>query len=431
MEKGNRVLAFECGNYIGQTIILKGWVHRVRHLKSVSFIILKDRTGYIQCVLENQFAGMKIENESAIVIKGIAAATGQQQNGVEIIVEDISILSKSETLPFEVNKKELDANLDLILNHRLISMRNERTQAIFKIQSAITGAFQEFMRRNGFMQMFTPKLVAQGAEGGANVFKLDYFGKEAFLAQSPQLYKQMMVAAGYERVYEIAPVFRAEQHNSSRHLNEYTSLDAEMGFIEGFEEIMEMENEALVHIFQYLKETCGNELAALECEVPDLGEFPRITLEQAHEILQESFGKSSPEGDLDGEGELLICKYVQETYESPFVFITHYPVETRPMYTMPDLEQPGKTKSFDLLFRGTEITSGGQRIHEYELLEKSLEEKGLNPLEFESYLNTFKYGAPPHGGFAIGLERLTAKLLGLNNVREASAFPRDCDRLVP
>ncbi|WP_433751163.1 aspartate--tRNA(Asn) ligase [Falsibacillus pallidus] len=410
---------------------MKGWVHRVRHLKSVSFVILKDRTGFVQCVLEKQFAGMKVENESAIVVKGKAVATGQQKNGVEVIVDDIHILSKSEALPFEVNKKELDANLDLILNHRVISMRNERTQAIFRIQSAITGAFEEFMRSKGFMQMFTPKLVAQGAEGGANVFKLDYFGKEAFLAQSPQFYKQMMVAAGYERVYEIGPVFRAEQHNSSRHLNEYTSLDAEMGFIEGFEEIMEMENEALVHIFQYLKVTCEKELAVLECEIPELGEFPRISLQEAHDILHESFGKSSPEGDLDGEGEMLICKYFQETYGSPFVFITHYPVETRPMYTMPDSEQPGKTKSFDLLFRGTEITSGGQRIHEYELLEKSFEEKGLNPIEFESYLNTFRFGAPPHGGFAIGLERLTSKLLGLKNVREASAFPRDCDRLVP
>ncbi|MBM7583766.1 nondiscriminating aspartyl-tRNA synthetase [Bacillus pakistanensis] len=431
MDEYQRVLTSECSNHVNEDVNLKGWVHRVRHLRKVSFLILKDRSGFIQCVLESKIAKMKITNESAVEISGKVVSTNQQENGVEIHVDNIKMLSYAAPIPFEVNNDEIEANLDTILNHRVLSMRNPKVQSIFRIQSKIVESFQEYLRNKGFTQIFTPKLTSQGAEGGANVFSLPYFGKEAYLAQSPQFYKQKMVAAGYERVFEVAPVFRAEEHNSSRHLNEYTSMDVEVGFIEGYEELMKLENQLLIHIFEKVKLACANELKLLNIELPELKEFPQLTLQEAQQILKEQFEKTSPDGDLDREGEKLISQYIEKKYLTPFVFITNYPTRKRPMYTMLNQNNTELTDSFDLIYKGVEITSGGQRIHDYQQLIKSLASKGLDLDNFKSYTDLFRFGFPPHGGFAIGLERLTAQMLNINNVREATAFPRDCDRLTP
>ncbi|MGY2613050.1 aspartate--tRNA(Asn) ligase [Bacillus pretiosus] len=426
-----RSLTKECTEQSGKVVLLQGWVKKIRHLGNVSFLLLRDRTGVIQCVLENELAGFKVDVESVVHVIGEIVETSKTELGVEVLAHEVKILNGAEPLPFEINKKKLQVGLDQLLNERVLSLRHERNAAIFKVKSTLVQSFSEFLIENDFTRIFTPKIVSQGAEGGANVFKLPYFQKEAYLAQSPQFYKQMMVAGGLERVFEVAPVYRAEHHNSSRHLNEYISLDVELGFIHDFYEVMQLETDILRYMFQQVAKNCEKELQLLQIEVPVIIEIPKIKLLQAQEILKNKYRKESPIGDLDTEGEKLLGKYVKETYKSELVFVTHYPKESRPMYTMPNKENSSITDSFDLLYKGLEITSGAQRIHNYDMLLASFIEKGLHPDTFQSYLNTFRYGCPPHGGFGIGLERVVYKLLELTNVREASAFPRDCTRLIP
>ncbi|MED0991894.1 aspartate--tRNA(Asn) ligase [Bacillus nitratireducens] len=426
-----RSLTKECKEQSGKVVLLQGWVKKVRHLGNVSFLLLRDRTGVIQCVLENGLAGYKVDVESVVQIVGEIVETSKTELGVEVLAHEVKVLNGAESLPFEINKKKLQVGLDQLLNERVLSLRHERIAAIFKVKSTLVQSFSEFLIENDFTRIFTPKIVSQGAEGGANVFKLPYFQKEAYLAQSPQFYKQLMVAGGLERVFEVAPVYRAEHHNSSRHLNEYISLDVELGFIHDFYEVMQLETDVLRYMFQQVAKNCEKELQLLQIEVPVITEIPKITLLEAQEILKNKYRKESPIGDLDTEGEKLLGKYVKETYNSEFVFITHYPKEARPMYTMPNKENEAVTDSFDLLYKGLEITSGAQRIHNHEMLLASFKEKGLHPEKFQSYVDTFRYGCPPHAGFGIGLERVVYKLLELTNVREASAFPRDCTRLTP
>ncbi|MGG0185579.1 aspartate--tRNA(Asn) ligase [Bacillus rhizoplanae] len=428
-QQTKRSLISECTSH--ETVVLKGWVKKIRHLGNISFLLLRDRTGVMQCVLEKEWAGYKVEVESVVQVTGKVIETDKTELGVELLVEDVQLLNSTEPIPFEVNKKKLQVGLDQILNSRTLSLRHERVQAIFTIQSMLAHAFSEYLLQNDFTRIFTPKIVSQGAEGGANVFQFQYFEKDAYLAQSPQFYKQMMVAGGLERVFEVAPVYRAEHHNSSRHLNEYISLDVELAFIEDFYEVMKLETDVLRYMFEKVQQCCAKELQLLQIEMPVITDIPKLTVTEAQNILQREYRKESPIGDLDSEGEKLLGKYVKEVYNSDFVFITHYPKETRPMYTMPNQENPSVTDSFDLLYKGLEITSGAQRIHNYDMLVRSFEEKGLNVENFQSYIDTFRYGCPPHGGFAIGLERLVYKFLNLSNVREASAFPRDCTRLVP
>lgn len=427
--KLKRSLTQECE--ANTTVMIQGWVKKIRHLGNISFLLLRDRTGVMQCILENEWTGYKVETESVVQITGKVVATDKTELGVELLAEDVQLLNGSAQIPFEVNKKKLQVGLDQMLHARTLSFRHEKVKAIFTIQSVLTEAFSEYLLGQSFTRIFTPKLVSQGAEGGANVFQLKYFEKEAYLAQSPQFYKQMMVAGGLERVFEIAPVYRAEQHNSSRHLNEYISLDVELAFIEDVYEVMQLETDVLRYMFEKVKKFCAKELELLQIEIPVSTDIPKLTVIEAQSILQTKYKKESPFGDLDSEGEKLLGKYVKETYNSDFVFITHYPKETRPMYTMPNKENSSVTDSFDLLYKGLEITSGAQRIHQYDMLVRSFEEKGLHIENFQSYMDTFRYGCPPHGGFAIGLERLVYKFLNLSNVREASAFPRDCTRLVP
>lgn len=406
---------------------ISGWIHRVKKLKAVVFVILKDRTGFIQVTMPpSEFPNCKLE--SVVTVVGQVVSNANKYGLYELQVETMEVLSAAQDLPIHVNNETLDIGLDTMLNHRVLSLRHEKEQSIFKIQSDIVSYFSSFLRAREFTEIHTPKLVKEGAEGGSNVFELEYFHEKAYLAQSPQFYKQMMVIAGLERVFEIGPVFRAESHSTIRHLNEYISLDLEMGFIEDIESLMTLETELLRDIINGLNESCAYELALLNVTLPKVPkEIPTMKLEKAIEILKSEYGKHL-EGDLDPEGEILIHEYILEKTGSEFLFLTHYPKKKRPMYAMPEGEM---TESFDLLFRGLEITTGGLRIHNLKMLMNSMIEKGLEPSEYESYLEAFKYGVPPHGGLAIGLERLTARLLGIENIRRTTLFPRDKNRLTP
>lgn len=417
---------------LNENVIIKGWVHRVRRLKGITFIILRDRSGMVQCVVDNKdpiIHGLKCE--SVLEVSGTVKEGKNSLNNFELAVESLKVLSKvEEDLPIEINSEELNISLDTMLNNRILSLRHEKKNAIFRIQHIIVEGFREFLSREGFIEIFTPKIVAEGAEGGTALFKLDYFRKDAYLAQSPQFYKQMMVAAGYERVFEIGNFFRAEEHDTARHLNQFTSMDLELAFIEDEQDIMDIEEEMLKHIINKLELEGARCFKILNVDIPKiLAPIPRIEFEYAARVLKENYNKIVTDNDLDPEGERLLSEYAKEKYNSEFIFVTNYSRKKRPMYTMP--KGINGTRSFDLIFKGTEITSGGQRIHDYDMLVESFEIKGLNYENFSSYVNVFKYGVPPHGGLAIGLERLLALLLGINNIRETSAFPRDRSRLTP
>lgn len=427
-----RIMINKLNEYINKSVNIKGWIHRVRKLKSITFLILRDRTGLVQCVLENNLIDVNsLKLESVVSINGVIRESKNNLNPFEISVESINIINScKEELPIEINQNNLEVNLDTMLNNRVLSLRHEKINSIFKIQNLIVEGFKEFLRKEDFTEIFTPKLVAQGAEGGSDVFEVKYFENKAYLAQSPQFYKQMMVGAGFERVFEVGHVYRAEQHDTNRHLNEYISMDLEMGFIENEEELMDLEENLLKYILNKVAKEGEKYLKLINANIPNIkGKIPRMKLSEAINILEKNYNKKGLDGDLDPEGEKLICKYAKENLGCEFIFLTHYPRKKRPMYTMPCGEH--ETHSFDLLFRGIEITTGGQRIHDYDMLIKNMEYKNLNPNNYESYTETFKYGMPAHGGLAIGLERITAKLLDLENVREATLITRDRHRLLP
>lgn len=427
-----RKLVNQLKYYINENVCIQGWIYRVRRLKSITFIILRDRSGLVQCVINNtEFDTLELTNESVISINGIVKESKNTLNPFEVEVKKLEIISKVyEELPIEVNKENLEVNLNTMLNNRALSMRHQKVTAIFKVQNIIVNAFREFLNNNGFTEIHTPKIVKEGAEGGTEVFEVKYFENKAYLAQSPQFYKQMMVGAGLERVFEVGHAYRAEEHNTNRHLNEYVSMDLEMGFIEDEGDIMIMEEELLKYIIQSLKKHGKEYVEILGISIPEInGEIPKLDFNEALEILKREYNKTDLEGDLDPEAEKLLYKYSKEKLNSEFIFLTNYPRKKRPMYTMPKGEFG--THSFDLLFRGIEITTGGQRIHDYNMLIENMKYKGLTIEDYENYLSIFKYGMPKHGGMAIGLERITAKVLGLENVREATLFPRDRKRLVP
>ncbi|MCD7777101.1 MAG: aspartate--tRNA(Asn) ligase, partial [Clostridiales bacterium] len=312
-----------------------------------------------------------------------------------------------------------------------IVLRNEKRRSTFKIEEGLVRGFRQYLEKHDFTEIFSPKIVASGAEGGSNIFKLEYFGKKAYLAQSPQFYKQTMIPI-YERVFEIAPVFRAEKHNTMRHLNEYISVDFEMGFIRDFYDVINMETGMIKYALNYLKEEYAPYLEILKADVPEVDTIPCVTFKEAKEMASAKYNRPIRDPyDLEPEEERLIGRLFKEDYNSDFVFVTHYPVKKRPFYAMDDPENPKYTLSFDLLFRGLEVTTGGQRIHSYKDQVEKMKSKGLDPNDFESYLMLHKYGCPPHGGLGMGLERFTMQLLGFTNIRQTSMFPRDTLRLVP
>ncbi|MBW6431880.1 aspartate--tRNA(Asn) ligase [Patescibacteria group bacterium] len=430
-----RILVSEIPNNIGKEVTVAGWIHKIRKLGGISFLVIRDRSGLAQVVVEKESHELlsDISTETVIKITGTVKKEERAPLGAEILAKNVEVLSPvKEELPVELNKKELRANLDTLLDQRPITLRNPEQRAIFKVGAQVVKSFRDYLTNDGFTEIFSSKIVESGLEtGGAEMFEVKWFRDKAFLSQSPQMYKQIMVGV-YERVFETAFAYRAEKHSTARHLNEYLSLDFEMGFIESFEEIMDTEEALLKSMVEDLKNNCKLELDLLGANLPKITKIPRLKLKEAQEILKKEYKEDCVGApDLDPKQEKLICEYAKNKLGSEFVFITHYPTKKRPFYAFDDPQDKSLTLSFDLMFRGIEVTTGGQRLHLYNDYLKKMKERGINPGDFNDYLKVFRYGMPPHGGLAIGAERLIARILGLENIREASLFPRDINRLRP
>lgn len=419
----------------GQTITIRGAVHSVRYMGEVAFVVVRKRDGLVQLVYEEGKCGFSIKElreGDTVEAEGILHMEERAPHGMEIRLIRVRILSKAaQALPLPISKWKMNTSLEAMLDQRAIALRNMKERAKFRIQEGIVRAFRDFLYEQGFTEIHTPKLGAKSAEGGANLFKLDYFHKPAVLQQSPQFYKQMMVGV-FERVFETGPVFRAEKHNTKRHLNEYTSLDFEMGYIDDFTDIMAMETGFLQYMTGLLEKEYDKELKLLNAVLPKVYEIPSVPFTKAKELVAEKYNRRIRNPfDLEPEEEMLIGQYFKEEYGADFVFVTHYPSKKRPFYAMDDPEDERYTMSFDLLYGGMEVTTGGQRIHDYHRLMEKIASRGMETEGMEQYLDTFKYGMPPHGGLGIGLERLTMKLVGEDNIRETTLFPRDLNRLDP
>lgn len=437
-----RILIRDLKEHKGKEVTIGAVVDVARDQGKMAFFDFRDRSGKVQGVVfgkpEVLEVAKNLSPESSVKVTGKVNERPEKmvnkniENGdIELEITVIEILNKSEALPFDLDE---ELNIETKLDYRPLILRREREKAIFKVQHEIICAYRQFLTENGFTEFQAPKLIGEDAEGTGEVFKLDYFkGKQAYLATSPQLYKQIMVGV-FERVFTTGNVFRAEKHSTTRHLNEYTSIDAEMGFIESHLDVMRMETRLMRFIVEYLGKSCQKEFEILGAFLPQIGAdadlFPHMKLREAQELIKKETGKDkTSEPDLEPEDERWLCEYAKANLNSDFIFITHYPVSKRPFYTYEDEEDPGFTKSFDLLFRGVEITTGGQRVHSHEMLVEKAKAKGLNPNNFSFYLQAFKYGIPPHGGWGMGLERLTQKFLGLESVKEATLFPRDINRI--
>ncbi len=415
-------------------LTLNGSIYRIRDMGTFAFIILRTGRHLVQCVYDPEickFELSKLQENDSVEATGTVKADHRAANGFELCLKDITILSSPfAQMPISINKKGLNISLEVNLEHRPFVLRNHKQRAVFKLQEGIISGFRNFMLSKGFTEIHSPKIVKAGAEGGANIFKLDYFGEKAFLNQSPQFYKQTMVGV-FDRVFEIAPVYRAEKHNTSRHLNEYIGLDFEMGYINDMYDVMAMETGMLKAVMEELKTNYSAEIALLNVDIPEIETIPALTFIEGKEILKQLGHKIKNYYDFEPDEEIAISEYVKKEFKSDFVFITHFPSSKRPFYAMDDKENPDYACSFDLFFRGLEVTTGGQRIHDYEQQVQKMKDKGLDPEDFKSYLMIHKYGMPPHGGLGIGLERLLMMLLNQKNVREASLFPRDMSRLDP
>lgn len=435
VRKTEELEAEQLGAHIGEIVRLHGSIYKIRKMSSFAFVLLRTKRQMVQCVYEPAYARFALEElkeEACVRFTAEVIREERSRSGYDLHLLEVEILSEPEEVPpVVINQRRVNTSIENLLDYRPITLRNEKERAIFQIQAKICQAFREFLDGQHFTEIHTPKLVAAGAEGGANIFSLSYFGERAYLAQSPQFYKQMMVGV-FDRVFETAPVFRAEKHNTKRHLNEYTSLDFEMGYIDGFEDIMEMETGFLQYTMELLKTSYAKELELLKIKLPDVTSIPRVRFDEAKQRVAEKYNRQFRNPfDLEPEEEVLIGQYFKEEYGSDFVFVTHYPSKKRPFYAMDDPADETYTLSFDLLFRGLEITTGGQRIHDYNKLMEKIAKRGMETEGMESYLSAFKHGMPPHGGLGIGLERLTMQLIGEDNVREATLFPRDLSRLEP
>lgn len=436
-----RTLIQDLHENVGKEVLINAVVNVARQQGKMAFFDFRDRTGLIQGVVfgkpEVLEVAKEVASEYSVAVTGIVNERPEKmvnadvQNGdIELEITGIEILNASEALPFDMDD---DFSIETLLDNRPLTLRRPHDRAIFKVQAEIVRAYGEFLRSEGFTEFQAPKLVGGDAEGGAEVFKVEYFkDRNAYLATSPQLYKEIMVGV-FERVFSFATAFRAEKSATTRHLSEYTSLDMEMGFIKDHTDIMRVETALMKHIVKHLEEHAAEALKTLQMELPAIPEgdiFPHMKLKEALELIKEKTGDDKTDApDLDPEDERWLCEYAKTELGSDFIFITHYPVAKRPFYTYEDESDPGYTKSFDLLFRGVEITTGGQRVHDINVMKEKIEAKGLKPEAFSFYLQAFKYGIPPHGGWGMGLERLTAKFCGVKNVKEATLFPRDINRI--
>ncbi len=430
-----RTMVGETPKLVGQEIKLAGWVNTRRDHGKIIFIDLRDRSGLVQIVGSQALKELRPEDVVEItgLVKERPAAMVNQKiptGGVEVEAKEVKILAKAEELPFDTGQEELKVSLPTLLDYRSLSLRHPRNRAIFKVQETIISAFRESLKKQGFTEIQVPTIVPSATEGGAQVFKIKYFDHEAYLAQSPQLYKQIMVGI-FERVFTLAHAYRAEPSITTRHMTEYLGLDAEMGFIESFAEIMDMVELLMRDIFQKVREENESELKLFSATLPKLSEkIPRIKMREAQEIIFKRTGRDNRhEPDLEPEDEKEICWWALEEQGSELVFITHYPTKKRPFYTFPDEKDPEFTNSFDLLGRGLEWVTGGRRINDYQTLLDHVKKWGNKPEDFDIYLQAFKYGMPPEGGFCLGAERITMQILGLENIRLASLFPRDMERV--
>ena len=421
-----------------QKVLVKGWVSEIRALGKVQFIVIRDKTDNVQCVAhkdtlkEDLFNKIpKISIESVIEIEGQVKTSKQAKKGFEIAIENLKVLAEAQTpLPIDTSEKSKTL-IDKRLDYRFLDIRRPQVNAIFRIRSKVFNFVSNFFDSKGFISINTPKITAGGVESGAEQFSIDYFGKEAFLTQSPQVYKQMFVVAGLERVYEIGEVFRAEKSHTTRHLTEFTGIDLEMGFIKDENDVMDVLDELMKYVLEEVKEKCKKELELLNIKIEVPKKIPRITLEEARKLVEKKGKKIMENDDLDAEGEKLIGEIIKEKHDSDFVFITLYPWEKKPFYQMKDSKNKKVTKSFDLVYKGVEISSGSQREHNYNVLKEQSKEKGIDIDKMSFYADIFKFGAPPHGGAGIGFDRLIQRMLNLENVREAILLPRDPERLTP
>jgi len=427
----------EFGKHVGEVVTIKGAIHNIRLMSDIAFVLVRTAREIIQCVYSEDFSDYRLPAELAeqssaeVTGKVVKSETRDGSERYELQIHDIKVLSVPAAVPpVVISKKQVVCDLSVNLDNRPVTLRNPKERAVFKIQEGIQRGFREYLTSQNFTEIHSPKINFAGAEGGTNVFKLDYFGKTVFLAQSPQLYKQALVPV-FERVFEIAPVFRAEHHDTARHLNEYISMDFEMGFIDDFTDIMNMETGVLKYIMQLLKTEYAAEVELLKVDIPEITTIPCIKFKDAKAMCVKKLKNITDMKDFEPDEEAFLGKWAKQQFNSDFLFVTHYLSKKRPFYTMDDPEDPEVTLSFDLLFRGMEITSGGQRIHDYNMQVEKMKKLGMNPDEFETYLMLHKYGAPPHGGLGLGLERLTMHLLGFKNVRYASMFPRDINRVTP
>lgn len=432
----NTIRTVEASRHVGETVRLMGWLHNVRRLGGVSFVVLRDGWGTLQAVTESEVDLAPIAElslESVIVLTGTVVATPQAPGGVELHQPQIEVITPvTELTPIPLQQKTLKAGLPTLLDHAVVANRHPERRAVFRLAAGAMAGFRATLRGEHFSEIQSPKLVASATESGANVFKLEYFGGDAFLAQSPQFYKQIMVGV-FARVFEVGPVFRAEPHDTTRHVNEYVSLDVEFGFIENHFTVMALVRTVLAGIFQTLAEGYAAELELLEAHLPEVPEqIPHIHFAAAQELIWQRHGVDvRGEPDLSPQDERWLGEWAQQEHGSDFLFVVGYPMGKRPFYTHPDPQNPEYSNSFDLLFRGTELITGGQRLHRYADYLAALAKANLPTEPFETYLEAFRYGMPPHGGFAIGLERLLMQLLGLPNLRLATLFPRDQKRLTP
>jgi aspartyl-tRNA synthetase len=438
MEKEKRVYVSEVKK---GPVFLQGWVHELRDLAKIKFLLLRDVSGIVQCIVKDEklFAEFsKITLESVVSIKGeaksaIVKSPEVTDKTIEIDIKDIELISKADALPIPVMEKGVETTLPNRLDNRFLDLRKPKNLLIFQIETEVLMAMRDFCIKNGFLELCSPKLQSAAAESGAEMFSVDYFGKKAYLAQSPQFYKQMAMLSGFEKVFEIAPVFRANPSHTTRHDTEFTMVDIEVGFINSVEDIMKLEEKWIQYILKQVKEKFGKrikEVFNVDVNVPKIP-FPRITMDEAHKIVRSAGIKVDDESDLDSEGEKILGEYALKKLNHEFVFLTGFPWKVRPFYHMKSEDNPKVTKSYDLIWKGLEITTGAQREHRHDKLVAQAKEKGIGLEPIKWYLDMFRYGAPPHGGFGLSPTRVVMQILNLPNVREATFAPRDTERLTP
>ncbi|GAA3187289.1 aspartate--tRNA(Asn) ligase [Dactylosporangium siamense] len=410
----HRILSNQLPQHVGETVTVAGWVHRRRVLANVTFVILRDRGGLLQIVTRHD----ETQEEQVVEVTGKVVANSVAPGGVELVEPVFTVLGPAEPPPVELFRPELKASLPVLLDHAAVALRHPARRKVFAASAAVVGAFRAALDEQGFTEVFTPKIVGSATESGANVFQLDYFQQKAYLAQSPQFYKQTMVGV-FERVYEVGPVFRAEPHDTSRHLATYTSLDAELGFIESHRDVMAV----LTEVIRAMVGAVNNHGYDVSMPV----DVPTLHFAEALKIA----GAPEDEPDLAPEHERALGEWALAEHGSDFVFVEGYPMRKRPFYTHPQPGEPRWSNSFDLLFRGLELVTGGQRLHRHADYLAALAREGQDPAPLRTYLEAFQHGMPPHGGFAIGLERFMARVTGAANVRETTLFPRDLHRVAP